>query len=70
MTVHGPWGSIAGLVFLIYITAPIRDSQPVPNEVPGQAPSNIISLPACPDEYEPAPIYNRHARQISEARAV
>ena len=97
MTVHGPRGSIAGLVccflftvcsraadenteivapevglkgaqipedwkktvagdkpFLIYVTAPIRDSQPVPNEVPGQAPSNIISLSACPDEYEPA----------------
>ena len=40
--------------FLVYVTAPIRDSHPAPNEVPGLAPSNTVSLTACPGEYEPA----------------
>ena len=40
--------------YLTYITAPIRDSQPAPDKMPGQDPSNQVHLSACPGEYEPA----------------
>ena len=40
--------------FKIFVTPPIRDSQPAPDRIPGQDPSNQVHLSACPGEYEPA----------------
>lgn len=40
--------------FVIYVTAPIRDDQPAPNQIPKESPSSTVSLFATPGEYEPA----------------